>query len=158
MFYDIIGYKGDNMERKYIPRIPTITFKIDDKLNLIESNRGFLRMFNIPSLNSNFGDFLNEEDKSNFISFLKNYNPNQVNKVFLVNIYVRTIYFNCLLYVEKNENYFDIELKELDYNRELYENSLIKAEEYSNVLRSVDSYYFVYNCDINRITFKSSKS
>lgn len=146
------------MVRKYIPRIPTITFKIDNKLNLIESNRGFLRMFNIPSLNSNFGDFLNEEDKSNFIAFLKNYNPNQVNKVFLVNIYVRAIHFNCLLYVEKNENFFDIELKELDYNRELYENSLIKAEEYSNVLRSVDSYYFVYNCDINRVTFKSSKS
>lgn len=144
---------------KYIPRIPEVNFKTNTNLDLLDANIGFKRLFNIGSEMPNFGTLILECDKLNLIHYLKNFNHEQEDNIFFVQIISRINIFNSLLYITKNnDDTFDIEMKELEYNIDIYEDTLIKEKEYAQVLSGIDSYYFVYNCIVKRLSIKSTKT
>ena len=146
-------------------RISDVSFTIDKEMTVTEGNRSFLRLFNINDSRIVLSDFMDARDGENFRHFLLNFAGEQSevgNPYFIARISpdkpkmgAAAVYRSCLFYVERKDDKFSVDVKELSYSKQLLDSALLESREYKSILSNFDTYYFLF--DGEKFTFKNTK-
>lgn len=136
-------------------RLSDVSFVIDRNLCVSEGNRSFLKMFNITDPNIVLSDYIQPVDAENLKVFLSNFTNENETKYFTLGVKPKESYVRCLLYFSKEEEKFNVDLKELSYSKELLDKALLESREYTSVLKTFDAHYFIY--DGKKVILKNTK-
>ena len=136
-------------------RISDVAFTLDSRLQVIEANRSFLRLFNTVDSNVNLGDYMSEVDRENFLHFLSNYYAGMDNPYFIVEFKPREDRMICIVQVTKKGENFSATLQELSYLMEMLDKSIFENRKYRKILNSFNSYFFTY--DGSRFRMQNTK-
>ncbi len=146
---------GGSVEPIIQRRISDVSFVIDKNLNVLSAKRSFLRLFNITDSQIQLSSCMDENDAANFKYFLANFSEKSETPYFVVTLLPVRSRIRCLFYVEKQDECFHVDVKELNYSRELLENTLIESREYIALLKNFDVYYFLF--DGTKFSIKNTK-
>ncbi len=141
----------------YEERVTNVNFKMDENFNIVECNRSFQRFFDCETQNVNLKDLLEEKDFLNFKEFIKNFKQDDNNHQFIINIQPRLTRINCLFHVEYLRGQYNIDVTQLEYNKEIYYEALLANSEYRTILDNVDLYYCIYDYLTEEYQFKNTK-
>ncbi len=138
-------------------RISDVSFVIDRDFNVLDANRSFLFLFNITDFHINIADYIDSPDRENFSVFLRNFSPTDFNRFFIATLKPQDSKITCLFEIKDyQENRYTVELLEFTSAREMLSSALLQNREYSALLTSFDSYYFVYDGSV--VEVKSTKT
>lgn len=133
------------MTRDYSARVSEINLVIDKNMNFLQANRGFLRFLNMSNVEGNLEDYIIPEDVEIFKLFLQSLKLED-NKQFIIRLKVRKKYLTCILSAKIVDDEYHLEIKEIEYTKEIYNELSLKKLVYESIVENVNQTYLLYNC------------
>lgn len=129
-------------------RISDITFCINSDLDVLDSNRSFLQLFDTTTPNISLCSYIDAVEEKSFRYFLQTLTESNSNSRYFV-LHLRppksTAVVKCLLYVTKCDNAFDVAMQELSYAQEMMDKTILENREYRVLLSKLDLFFFLYD-------------
>lgn len=129
-------------------RVSDVQFYIDDRLDVVEGNRSFLRFFDTPDIHINLSDYLMDFESENLKSCLKHFDDTTDNHYFIANIKIDSDTFVSILQINKDNDHpglFRVDLADFSYSRQQIEDSTKKLRVYESLIHNFKTHYFTYD-------------
>ncbi len=132
-------------------RFSDVTFSMDEKLNIVEANRSFLRLFDITDYKINLGQYLCPTDAEHLQVFLSTFDEKSDTHQFTATLHLGTSLSSCLFSFKREDKFFHTTIKNLKMEQQLLEAVLLENREYRTILNKIDSFYFTFNGEYYRL-------
>lgn len=139
------------MKDDYGRRYSDVSFKIDAKLNVLEANRGFMRLFNVTDYKVNLKDYLSTTDAEHLQFFLSSFGTCCSNNSCSVHLNVGKESTNCLLSFSRDGDAFNTTIANLDKKQKTLEATIMENREFRTLLNKINSYYFTWDGKLFRL-------